>query len=203
MINKYSVPGWINNSQCDLITDLISSLPDNAKILEIGTAFGRSSCSILDGMKSSQTLDICDLWDNNHWTDMANDTSYAKSTLFGDSDVVDTALKNLVQHGIRKTWESHVSQHQNANLIRNVFQQTSMSLVDTDYDLVFLDGEHSYSNLSNELRKFENVPIICGDDFSYHIGDEVIKAVIDFGKEYQKILTVDLQALFYVLRNRK
>jgi hypothetical protein len=78
-----------------------------------------------------------------------------------------------------------------------------MSLVDTDYDLVFLDGEHSYSNLSNELRKFENVPIICGDDFSYHIGDEVIKAVIDFGKEYQKILTVDLQALFYVLRNRK
>ena len=52
MITKYSVPGWIDDIQCDLITDLISSLPDNAQILEVGTAFGKSTISILDGMNT-------------------------------------------------------------------------------------------------------------------------------------------------------
>jgi hypothetical protein len=203
MINKYSAPGWISDRQCDLITELVSTLPENAKILEIGTAFGKSSLSILDGMTPNQTLDVCDLWEKSHWTDMVNDMKYARTTLFGDKRLINNSLNILATKGIRKAWESNVMQHPNSNLIKNVFQQTSMSLIDTNYDLVFLDGEHSYSNLSNELKKFRNVPIICGDDFSYHIGNDVIKAVIDFGKEFHKVLTVDLQALFYVLRNKK
>lgn len=202
MITKYTVPGWIKDKECDLITELVSSLPDNAKILEIGTAFGKSTLSILDGMKPGQRLDVCDLWDPGHWHDMVTNGE-AESTVFGDKEIIKAAVENIRKHGIRNTWEGHVMPHQNSNLIRTIFQQRSATLIDIDYDLVFLDGDHTYDNLSLELEKFKNVPILCGDDFGYHVGHEgVIKAVVDFGAYRQKVLTVDLEAFFFVLRNR-
>lgn len=201
MNDKYSVPGWLTKSECDLITELISTLHDNAKILEIGTAFGKSSLCILDGMKSNQSLDICDLWSDDPWQHIADDPGFALGTLHGDKDKTFAAIESLQKYGIRKTWESHVMPHKNSNLIRNVFQQSSLTLVDTDYDLVFLDGNHKYDHLLVELVKFKHVPIICGDDFDYYVGDGVVKAVMDFGKTHRKVLTVDLDSSFYILKN--
>jgi predicted O-methyltransferase YrrM len=202
-MKKYDIPGWINNKQCDLITDLVRLLPDNSKILEIGTAFGRSSFSILDGMKQNQSLDVCDLWDNTHWSDLTNDPRYMKDSLFGNKTLIDSAVESVIKIGIRKTWESHVNFHKNSNLIRNVFQQKSLSLDDTNYDLVFLDGDHSYDNLYQELNKFKHVSIICGDDFSFGENEDVIKAVITFGRENHKFLKVELNSFFFILTQSK
>ena len=199
-ISNYEIPGWINDAQCDQITKLVSILPENVRILEVGSAFGKSTLSILAGMKPSQTLDVCDKWDAQFFWDVMNDTEQVDS-LYGEKayklDVRDKILSNELT--IRQIWEKHVSTSANFNLINNIFQQESMTLNSDNYDIVFLDGDHTYENVSKELMKFNGVPIICGDDFGYHCPG-VIQAVIEYSNRNLRILTVDLNSYFYVLR---
>jgi hypothetical protein len=201
IISKYTIPGWINNNQCNQITKLISTLPDNARILEVGAAFGKSTLSILEGMKSSQTLDICDLWDAQQFWDMMNNNEH-RATLYGEQENIDYAADVILSRKleIRQLWNEHVSTSPNYNLIRNVYQQQSLTLANTtDYDIVFLDGDHSYENLYNELNLFNDIPIICGDDYGYH-EPGVVKAVTQYGNSNHRTLTVDLNSFFYILR---
>lgn len=199
---NYEIPGWISNSQCDQITNLIKLLPDNAKILEVGAAFGKSTLSILDGMKpnSGQTLDVCDVWDSQFFWDVMNNTEQVDS-LYGQTENILNVRDKILSREltIKQVWEQHVSTSNNFNLIKNIFQQESMSLCTDDYDIVFLDGNHTYENVSKELLKFNDVPVICGDDFGYHC-PEVIQAVIEYGNKNNRILTVDLNSFFYILR---
>lgn len=204
IISKYNIPGWINNNQCDQITELVSTLPDNTRILEVGAAFGKSTLSILEGMKSSHSLDVCDTWDANFFWDVLNDNQQV-SSLYGDQENILTTRDAIVSREltIRQVWEKHVSTSANFNLIKNIFQQKSMTLANTtDYDIVFLDGDHTYDNVTKELQVFNSIPIVCGDDFGYHC-PEVIKAVIDFGNANHRVLTVDLNSFFYILRREK
>jgi hypothetical protein len=203
IISKYNVPGWINNNQSDQITDLIKSLRDDARILEVGDAFGKSSLSILEGMKPSQTLDVCDTWDSEFFWDMMNNPQQV-STLYGKEENISQIKDRILSRTqtIKQVWESNVSTSSNSHLIKNVFQQPSLSLDNKDYDIVFLDGDHTYENVSKELLAFNNVPIICGDDFGQHC-PEVIKAVIDYGNLHNRVLTVDLNSYFYILRRDK
>ena len=199
-ISNYEIPGWINNAQCDQITNLVKLLPDKVKILEVGAAFGKSTLSILSGMKPSQTLDVCDIWDSQFFWDVMNNTEQVDS-LYGKKENILNARDKILSREltIRQVWEQYASTSDNFNLIKNIFQQESMTLNSDNYDIVFLDGDHTYENVSKELMKFNGVPIICGDDFGYHCPG-VIRAVIEYSNKNLRILTVDLSSFFYTLR---
>lgn len=200
IISKYNIPGWINNKQSDQITNLVKLLPDNTRILEVGAAFGKSTLSILSGMKSSHTLDVCDKWDAQFFLDVMNNPEQVDS-LYGQRENILNVRDKILSREltIRQVWELHVSKSTNFNLIKNIFQQESLTLNSDNYDIVFLDGDHTYENVSRELLKFNNVPVICGDDFGYHC-PEVIRAVIEYGNRNNRVLTVDLNSFFYILR---
>lgn len=200
IVSKYTIPGWINDNQCNRITELVSSLPDNTRILEVGAAFGKSTLSILEGMKSTHTLDVCDTWDAQFFWNVMNNPEQV-DTLAGEQENILDARDRILsrESTIRQIWQKHVSSSFNFKLIKNVFQQPSLTLTNTDYDIVFLDGDHTYDNVTKELLAFNDIPLICGDDFGYHC-PEVIKAVIDFGNANCRTLTVDLNSFFYMLR---
>jgi hypothetical protein len=199
-ISNFEIPGWINDAQSDQITKLVSILADNVRILEVGCAFGKSTLSILAGMKPSQTLDVCDKWDAQFFWDVMNNTEQVES-LYGKKENILNARDKILSRelNIRQIWEQHVSTSANFNLIKNIFQQESLTLNSNNYDIVFLDGDHTYENVSKELLKFNDVPIICGDDFGDHC-PEVIQAVIEYGNTNNRVLTVDLNSFFYILR---
>lgn len=203
MLSRSKVLGWISEKQCDEIVDLVSSLGPNAKILEIGAAYGRSTFSILDGMKSTQTLDVCDLWDIEHHRGMLTTGDY-KETLFGDKEnLMNNLVETVKNYGPYQAWFNTVAQHRNFKLIRNVFKHASQDLKDTNYDLVYLDGHHSKRSVLQELIKFKNVPIICGDDFCLTTDEfkgGIPLAVLEFRKYSNRILTANLQSFFYILR---
>ena len=203
MLTRNNVLGWISNTQCTEIFELISSLGPNAKILEIGAAYGRSTFSILDGMKSTQSLDVCDVWNDEHHRSMLTVGEY-KETLFGDKENLLNELVNTVRdYGPYQAWLNTVKQHQNFKLIRNVFRHSSQELINSDYDLVYLDGHHSKRTVLQELIKFKDVPIICGDDFCLTTNEfkgGIPMAVLEFRKYSNRILTANLQSFFYVLK---
>jgi len=201
MILNDDIPGWINKTQSDQITNLVKLLPDNTRILEVGAAFGKSTLSILSGMKSSHTLDVCDKWDAQFFWDVMNNPEQVDSLYGQRENILNVRDKILTRElTIRQIWELHVSKSANFNLIKNIFQQESLTLNSDNYDIVFLDGDHTYENVSKELIKFNGVPVICGDDFGYHC-PEVIRAVIEYGNRNNRVLTVDLNSFFYILRN--
>ena len=50
---------------------------------------------------------------------------------------------------------------------------------DSKWDMVYLDGAHSYQNVKNELKYLNGTQYLCGDD--YHPAHEgVMKAVDEF-----------------------
>jgi hypothetical protein len=118
MILNDDIPGWINKTQSDQITNLVKLLPDNTRILEVGAAFGKSTLSILSGMKSSHTLDVCDKWDAQFFWDVMNNPEQVDSLYGQRENILNVRDKILTRElTIRQVWELHVSKSANFNLI--------------------------------------------------------------------------------------
>lgn len=191
-ITKYVIPGWTSARQCNVLTDTIASLPENARILEIGAAFGRTSWSILDGMKPGQTLDVCDTWVHEHFLDVFSEdpsTFVPRVITQGDVETIMWIKDVLSQKNPRQLWDELINRHPNRNLLREVMQIPSEELTNTDYDFVYLDGNHTYETVLHELLKFKHVPILFGDDYGDH-QPGVVQAVKEFAAMTNKKLTV-------------
>jgi cephalosporin hydroxylase len=185
-----------------LIKELAASLPINANVIEIGSAFGRSTFSWLDGLTSNATLTIIDTFSMS-----PRDILQMKA----DKNEVKNKFQSVVydmfaSDGQEKTWKFVTSMHKNNAIIKNVYNFTSDFYILNNYsrvfDCVYLDADHRYEAVKNELEFFKNSSIICGDDYFSLSWPDVKKAVDEYCTTYNKKIELYKDENFYIIKNR-
>jgi len=138
MIPKYiyDIPSLMSSSDLDAIYKLVSYLPENSNILEIGCFLGSVTCTIKEACKSSN-LYCVDVWsDEVHNRYMQG---YDRKTI--NKDITSNSIE----------WQK------NTNHLENVYMYKNNSMYvefDTKFDFIFIDGDHTYNNVRAELIKY-------------------------------------------------
>jgi hypothetical protein len=183
IVTKYTdVPGWSDFFY--IHNRIIEFLPDNANILEVGVGFGRSTWTLLDCMKTNMQLSVLDSFAHH------DSFSFWQHSL--ETNCVNTLdeentkqLKVLSQQFSQQELFLHfIKQHPSYSKLETVYSMTSKEYMNkkynSNYDLVFLDGDHSYNMVKQELNFFKNCRVIAGHDYMNCVTPGVTEAVDEF-----------------------
>ena len=151
----------------------VKSLPEDAKVLEIGSYRGRSAAAMGFAVKNTTKKLYClDLWgDYSSLLDNPIETDQLKNQL-------DTTNYAVLQNFLENTdlfGASICHLRGKTSDFRNIFSANS-------FDMIFIDGAHDYENVCYDIDTafmiIKQGGIICGHD--YHRGGiGVIQAVND------------------------
>lgn len=183
-INCYSdIPGWGNFTK--VYKELVSFLPNNASILEIGVGFGRGTWAMLDAIKEGMTFEVVDSFKEDPyklWLHALETECFL--TLNKESiELFETATKNNSQKDL---FLNNIQQHRKYSQLKSVHDMPSEMYIESDirsnFDLVFLDGLHSYNTIVKELNYFKNCSYLTGHDYGNPDCPDVKVAVDEFMK---------------------
>lgn len=148
-----------------------SNIPDNSKILEIGSYRGRSSAAIGYSIKNTNKKLYClDIWRNyNTQPDNPLKGDLKKDNLpKTDFQVIEDFMKNT-------DWLDENICHLRGRTVDFI-----ELFADESFNMVFIDGAHDYNNVSIDIdfamRILKPKGIICGHDY-HSAGTDVIKSV--------------------------
>ena len=175
------VPGFNNLKHLTNLSKFVSTIPTNSKVLEIGCAWGGSTWAILDGLPEGSKLYTCDTFQmntpvlkNRHYQGVMAKHSHNPSVVY--------AMQLYMKNDQKAVFDYCLSYHPRFfDFHKAVYVEKSLKVLENDnkWDLVYLDGDHSYSTVRSELEYIKDVKYICGDDYHpAHPG--VIKAVDEF-----------------------
>ena len=166
-----NIGGHLTDTEIIALYRISANLPDNAKILEIGSYRGRSSNAIGHAIyKSNKELYCLDIWkDYNVSKESAlrcdSNTHNIEPTDFG---VLKDFLKNT-------NWFSD-----NLRILKGSTSMFKDLLPNNFFDLIFIDGAHDYDNVYFDIKQalvsLKAGSILCGHDY-HSQGVGVIKAV--------------------------
>jgi hypothetical protein len=185
------IPGWTTFSQHSLYHYTVKNLPENPKVLEIGCGWGKSTWAWLDALPINTHYSIVDRF----WLINQNQLPGFEH-LIGEIKNPYPKLAKYMQQCIdlRKTqydvFIECVSQHSKYNCIKKIEKTTYEEWKqknNTDFDMVYLDGDHSYDHVLDQLEFFKDVPVVCGDDYRPDNHFEGLrKAVDEYISKYNK-----------------
>jgi predicted O-methyltransferase YrrM len=202
-INQYTdIPGFGHFG--DMYKELLLSLPDNASILEVGVAFGKSTWAMLDAMRKDMSLCVLDSFHNDSYelfnfavlanggTDNVNISDYETFIVFS----------KIYSH--RDMFLRCISQHSKFHQLQTIYTMPSdlyiLSKYPTIYDLVFLDGDHSYESVKEELEYFKDCTVVTGHDYNNHGCPGVKQAVDEFVADHpDRLLRIYDEHMVFVI----
>jgi glycosyltransferase involved in cell wall biosynthesis/predicted O-methyltransferase YrrM len=164
------IGGWMSISELLVLFRLVKALPDESKILEIGSYRGRSTNAIGCAIKHSKKKIYClDIWQDFDKQGLLNQDSKGHTVPPGDYGVFNDFLKNtnwLDQHLI---------------VLKTSVEKASDFLPKNYFDLIFIDGAHDYENVVRDIgvsiSSLKSGGLICGHDYREDGGQDVIRAV--------------------------
>ena len=203
---KYAsdVPGWTSKLQHSQFIKLIEHLPDRPKILEIGCGYGRSTWAWLDVIPKNTDYYILDNF-NLNFNDIFK-PGYTGWRQFTKPEQNRQFVKKVLDNKYtqREIFDRIIILHKKYNNIKKIWHMAGSTWLDSEcfskeWDLVYLDDDHSYSSVKRWLEIFANVPIVCGDD--YHTDWQGVVSAVN---EYTRISNSSLQIMpdnFFVIKN--
>ena len=124
------IPTFTVQSELEALFQLASECPANARVLEVGSYLGASTCFLAAGLKGPNSHITCvDTWQNQTMPDGVRDT-------LGEFE------RNLSP--IRS----------NLTLVRKTTSEVTPAELGATFDLIFLDGDHSYLQTRADFEKF-------------------------------------------------
>lgn len=171
MKNYTQIDGWFNYEKT--FDFLVSKIPDGGVFVECGAWLGKSSSYLCDMAKDRITINIVD-----NWTGSINELTTTQK-LVQSSNIYDLFIQNM---GKRKF-----------NVIINDGVEASKQFNDNSCDVVFIDMEHTYNAVKQDilswLPKVKIGGYIAGHDYTPD-WQGVIDAVNEiFGKK--NIINID------------
>lgn len=185
-ISKFSdIPGWGNFNL--VYQELLSTLPSDASILEIGVGYGRGTWSMLDAMTDNMSLYVLDYFGGPDrssgisWKSTHHNTSFPRTLNPKDYKRLSKSLLTVSQ---KEAFINNISQHPNFSQVKNVYEISSTDYISqnnrSNFDLVFLDGDHRYETIVQELEYFKDCSLITLHDYYNSDHPGVKKAVHEF-----------------------
>jgi glycosyltransferase involved in cell wall biosynthesis len=164
---KHDLPGgWFFEDDIKCYRELYESLPDNAVTVEIGTWKGRSLCSVADIIKRKNIK----VWGIDSFKGSAHDPEMVKQAT--SDDIQNELYQSLKKFGI----------FTNVSVLRGMSDEFHGGFNDGIFDMVFIDGDHSYesvmSDILNWYPKVKDGGIIAGHDFHWESVAKAINATI-------------------------
>ena len=204
-ISCYSdIPGWGNFNS--IYKELLSTLPLDASILEVGAGFGRGTWAMLDAMADNMSLHVLDSFAiDGLYKHVLRDTCAAQPLTLTPKYF--RKLKKTLSTATQKeVFINIISQHPRFSQLKHVYEMHSTDYMSRNnrniFDLVFLDADHLYESVAQELEYFKDCTLITGHDYN-DSWPGVIKAVNDFLETYNdRSLTVfDSEYVFVIKKN--
>lgn len=163
--HRLDIPGKTYVRELNILANIASLVPENGKILEIGPCYGRSTHALYIGKPKTANLTTIDRWGGH--------IQFAPGTFEGD----DKTLANIQNMSdAREGFEYCLGKEIIGNI--TVVQGSSFDFnFIGQYDLVFLDGDHSYEGLTIDICKHSKETLIICDDFSPNHEDVLTAAV--------------------------
>jgi len=182
-MNPLHIPGYTGEEHLSRLGNLVSNLKPNSRILEIGCAYGRSTWCMLNNLTEGSVLHTVDTFAHLKTSKMykSNHKGYQRSGKPMPKDLQHN-LEQMKQRGHRGFYDWLMAQHPR-DTQHHTYQMTSTEYIkqykQRTYDMVYLDGDHAYSTVKQELQHYADTPILCGDDWG-PVHPEVTRAVDEF-----------------------
>lgn len=167
-VNK--IGGHLMDSEIISLYNIAGNLPDNSKILEIGSYRGKSANAIGYSIKNTKkTLYCLDIWKD--YVEQSTGPMQTDNTLKenekNDLSIISDFITNT-------NWFS-----ENMRLLKGSTKDFYEFLPRKFFDMVFIDGAHDYTNVCFDINiGFEILKsngILCGHDYHEGLGGEDIK----------------------------
>lgn len=187
--SEMDVPGMIPPGQCEEIKRLAQNLSPGAVVLEIGIWLGRSTWCWLSHLPENSTLISVE-----PFVLTKPEKRVKKQRKTWGNPKIEIIMDYYLKHGDQKTFEKIIDHHPRKHLLKKLHVGTSQEYTqlnpDETYDIVWIDGDHSYEAVDLDLKNFENrTKIICGDDYEETMVG-VVKAVDEMiqrtGREFYR-----------------
>lgn len=187
------IPGWTLPQQHNCYSQLVKELPENPRVFEIGTGWGRSTWAWLDVLPASTSFYALDIFIMNYMKE-----KIIRNGVFSKR----IRARKLTQ---RQIFDEIISQHKNNKIIKQIWQMDIVKWINsnecrTDWDMIYLDDDHSYTAVKRWLELFKTVPIVCGDDYNIHEYPLLVKAVDEYVATHNCTKEV-LPGSFFIIRN--
>jgi len=151
------IPGATFPKQHTAYKSLVSQLPNSPRILEIGCGYGRSTWAWLDVLPKNTSYYVLDNFKLQYHTFRRWSGSFAKR-----------AIKLKMSQ--REIFDTVIKRHPNESIIKQVWHMEGRDWIQSEYftnewDLVYIDDDHTYYTVKTWLKNFNKVSIVCGDDY--------------------------------------
>lgn len=212
--DENDIPGMVESDQCDTIKKIAQSLPEKAKVLEIGSWVGRSTWSWLNGLSPNDEMVTVDPFMLD-----AKTGKHRKRQMLRKNQIVNEIMNYHLEHGGAKTWRAVIDEHPNKNAHKKLFVGLSTDFGEENndtWDCVYIDGDHSYEGVKTDLEMFEpRTNIICGDDYKPEelpnpFGGKpiraqlgVVQAVNEMCEKTGRTLWLDPKSCFWIASKQK
>lgn len=162
------IEGWMSFNELNWLYHTVKN-KNIGKIAEIGSWKGRSTHALLSA---------------------TNESVYAIDHFKGSPDEIETTHKEAKEKDIYSIFADNVGKFKNLEVIEQASNAASKYFNDNYFDMVFIDGDHSYESVKQDIELWNPKVkrLICGHDFNF---PSVNKAVTEyFGnsvKNYESI----------------
>jgi cephalosporin hydroxylase len=198
-IPKYSeIKNWQYPDSVMIFEKFISNYKPKL-IIEIGTFLGWSAITMGSICKkyNLDTKILCvDTWLGSveHWrVDLCNELKQYDFFQNGTSIMFDNFCKNVISHEL----ENYIIPIPNtSNIAYQIFNHYNIKA-----ELIYIDGDHSYEGVLNDLKLYFNIlnsgGIIFGDDVCW---EDVNKASLDFSKIVNHVIEYSPNKNLYYIK---
>lgn len=151
---RTDIPGLVYERELNVLANLASLVPDRGSILEVGSCWGRSTHALYTGKPERASLTVIDRW---------GPVAFLPCEWEGDQEILKHVMEIAKDDG-RIGFEYCLGPEVIKN-IEIIQKMTNQFTPTRPYDLVFIDGDHSYDNVRYEINLFnyEKTLILCDD----------------------------------------
>lgn len=171
------IEGWTSEDELRWLAEQAQLTGPSSKIIEVGVFLGRSALALADNSDWGSVIYCVDPYAS------YNDEGVQK-TVEADSwdGVYEQARHNLYYpYGNLETSNRVV-------FFREPSARAALRFRDHTIDMVFIDGDHSYRSVLNDITAWERAVkpggLICGHDYNVHPG---VKLAVDESFSYGRI----------------
>lgn len=159
-----NIPGWMSARDLEILGILAAMVPANGHILEIGSFLGRSTSQLFNSKDKSVSLTVVDTFDMS----MFKLKDVLNNPFNGDPAMLDTACRVSTKEGSWRAGFEYCIGSEIYNQITVNIVDSKDFILDKTYDMIFIDGDHSYIGFKNDFEKFQRArnTLLAGDDFS-------------------------------------